>query len=279
MPSVQSFETSLLRADIKCSRIGFGGSRLHYLRSERERNSLLTTAMELGINYFDLAPKYGFGLAERAIGNFVSSGTVRRDELVIATKWGLPAARLMDTLPSNLLGIGAVLLAAANRVFGPSTRRMFTPHLLEQSVNSSLRRLRIEQIDILWMHEPSIHLIPEKDALLSTFDSLRSKGKVRYFGVAGYSEFSQPVFNFLNDDRILYQCEESGWGTGTPTPDVTFGALSPGPQSINSPALEAEAAMKRLRNALVRRERGIILASTTKTKNLLALAKIGKTLE
>lgn len=270
-------KTPLVRADILCSRIGFGGSRLHYLSNPRDRQSLLETAYSCGINYFDVAPLYGHGLAERTLGQFLKRHAADRGQLVIATKWGLPAATWTDRIPERGLRYALVGELIRRKLLGNPTAPTLTAALVRQSVEASLRRLNTSYIDILWMHEPEPHRIPDPVALFETLHDLCASDKVRFVGVAGYPAHVEPtaqIFDHMTsfDLQILRQCDEQSW-TPDVVPDVTFGAISPGPQSRSAPKPGGATAEDRLGQALGRRKQGVVLISTTKPENIKVLAK------
>jgi hypothetical protein len=78
-------KVKLSRSGLVTSRLGFGTSRLHYIRRE-ERRWLIDAAIDLGFFHFDTAPSYGDTLAECEIGAALGG---RRDHVVIATKYGI----------------------------------------------------------------------------------------------------------------------------------------------------------------------------------------------
>lgn len=77
---------SLADGRLPSSRLGFGTSSLHHLKTQRERAALLAHCYERGIRHFDSAPLYGHEMAERELGRFIRG---RRPDLVVATKFGI----------------------------------------------------------------------------------------------------------------------------------------------------------------------------------------------
>lgn len=269
-------QTSLVRANLVCSRLGLGGSRLHYL-NPRGQQELLEAAYDCGINYFDVAPLYGHGLAERALGTFLKRHAAEREGLVVATKWGLPAAAWTDRIPEGALGSAVAMETLRRRFLGAPGRPSLTADLLVQSVEASLRRLGTSYIDILWMHEPEPRRIPDPASVLAALSNLRAAGKLRFFGFAGYSAHIEPTVEVFEqveglDLPFLRQCEEQSWSSEE-VPDVTFGAISGGPQKRGASPIDSAIAIDRLRMALTRRARGVVLVSTTRPDNLRQMAK------
>ena len=117
---------------------------------------LLRRAAELGINYFDTAPAYGD--IEPVVGEALEPIQPRP---VIATKLSI---RGED---------------------GQLTVEILRDHLIA-SVDGSLRKLRLERIDLMQIHS----IIPPfvTDELLTAMDDLTTTGKVRYWGVTTYGE-------------------------------------------------------------------------------------------
>ena len=265
----------LLRADIDCSRLGFGGSRLHYISTARGRQQILEAAYACGINYFDVAPVYGHGLAERALGSFLKRHAAERERFVVATKWGLPMASWLDRIPERAVG-GAVMLEILRRkILGAPARPVLTSTLVIESLKASLRRLETPYIDILWLHEPE--RIPDPVAVLAALRQLRTDGMLRFVGIAGYPDHVRrtlKVFAQAQDPDLplLLQSDEQGW-TKENIPDVTFGAISLGPQRRCAPRIEGDQAGERLRVALARRAQGVVLISTTQPDNLRQLVQ------
>lgn len=253
---------------IAISRIGFGCSRLHYLRRPTDRQELLAAALDAGLTHFDVAPTYSYGLAERELGAFLKG---RRGAVTVATKWGLPTVPLADSVPRAAMSYAATLIAAARKVRPPRRERL-TPALLQDSIEASLRRLGTDYVDILWMHEPDAEDIDDPPALRGALDALVARGLVRGFGVAGYGGPIATVLNRFGGDGLLVQCDEKDWPDDR-VPDVTFGAISRGPQFRGQPSVGGEEAVARVRAALARRPRGSVLISTTRPANLLTLAR------
>jgi hypothetical protein len=115
-------------------------------------------ALELGINLFDTAQGYGFGAAERLLGEALWDRTSRQD-VVIATKGGLRPD-------------GNRLLRDASRGW------------LREGVESSLRNLGTDYIDLYQVHWPDLRTPPEETA--GALEELVEEGKIRHAGVSNY---------------------------------------------------------------------------------------------
>ena len=71
---------------VETTRLGFGCADLFREPSRARRQRLLETAFDHGIRHYDVAPMYGLGQVEQALGRFARG---KRDRLVIATKFGI----------------------------------------------------------------------------------------------------------------------------------------------------------------------------------------------
>ena len=120
--------------------------------------AVLASFLEQGGNFLDTANMYSYGHSEKIVGDYVAQNRVRRDGLVIATKFA-----------GNLYG-------HARDPNGGGTGRK----AVLQACENSLRRLRTDYIDLYWMHvwDPLTPI----DETLSALESLVQAGKVRYIG-------------------------------------------------------------------------------------------------
>jgi aryl-alcohol dehydrogenase-like predicted oxidoreductase len=113
---------------------------------------------DAGGNFIDTADQYQFGQSEEMVGEFIGGD---RDALVLATKFSLGAradAGLQET--------------------GNSRKTMI------QSVEGSLRRLKTDRIDLLWVHMPDGHTPVEEIA--RGLDALVRAGKIVYAGLSDF---------------------------------------------------------------------------------------------
>src|SRR3954465_11819018 len=115
-------------------------------------------AVDLGINFFDTAQAYGFGQAERILGDALWPRRTR-DEVVIATKGGL-------------------------RRRGDRTVRDASAGWLRRGVEESLRNLRTDYIDLYQVHWPDGRTPPGETG--GVLEELVDEGKVRFVGVSNY---------------------------------------------------------------------------------------------
>ncbi|MFQ6067643.1 MAG: aldo/keto reductase [bacterium] len=154
------------RTDLNLSTIGsgtwaIGGSGWKFSwgpQDDRESISTIRRALELGINWIDTAPVYGLGHSEEVVGRAIKE---LRDKPIIATKCG----RVWDK-DGNLSGC-------------------LRKESIGSEVEASLRRLKIDVIDLYQIHWPD----PDEDIeeAWSAIADLIKDGKVRYAGVSNFS--------------------------------------------------------------------------------------------
>jgi hypothetical protein len=151
---------------------------------------------------------------------------------------------------------------------------MLTGAGLRTSVEHSLRALRSDYIDIQFLHEPSLLQLPEAEELLAEVDRQKSKGSIRFIGLAGGWTRIVEIVKALPALADIVQVPENEWSNAELVPDLTFGVLRRGPQSVFEGALESELILKRLEAALRRRKRGSVVVSTTRVDHLDLLASV-----
>lgn len=254
---------NLANAEIETSRLAFGTSRLHYI-NKHARQNLLAAAADLGFVHFDTAPAYGDGLAERELGRFFKP---HRNRFIIVTKYGIRLDPIIEA---------ARVFSPPLRVARALARRIGLWHYqqppisangLRKSVETSLRRLQTDRIDILLLHEPSLERVKRPAEVLEEIYRLKKQGMIRAFGLAGSWIGVREVQLELPEIAQVVQTSESEWSPASP-PDITYGAISGGRQDYLAAAATPEVAAKRLRTALRRRPKGSVIISTTKIDNL-----------
>ena len=154
--------------------IGLGSAPLGGLFtpvSDADAQGTMERAWSAGIRFFDTAPLYGFGLAERRLGAFLRQQP--RDSYVISTKVG----RLLRT-PDGA--------AAEDEHYKGTPRERpvfdFSHDGVMRSVEESLARLGLDRVDVLLVHDPDDH---HDDAVTGAFRALqrlRSEGTVKAIG-------------------------------------------------------------------------------------------------
>jgi aryl-alcohol dehydrogenase-like predicted oxidoreductase len=171
------------------SRLGFGAASLGSRVGEREGLRALHEAYDAGVNWFDLAPSYGDGEAEVIFAKFLAG---RRDQLYICTKAGRTAgrasgaARLLRPLARRLVTVAPALRIVAARGRPSAEFRALSGQSIQDSLDASLRRLGVEQIDVLALHDPPLEDVLRQD-VWRALEDIRASGKARGIGFAGAS--------------------------------------------------------------------------------------------
>jgi hypothetical protein len=194
-------------SSLTLSRLGFGTAGLAARLGRRESVRLLEVAHDSGITHFDTARAYGYGEAEAALGDFLAG---RRDEVTVTTKLGmLPPPRSRALQGAKAVGrVGARVVPALRPLLrrgGQSLAKSgaFEPAAARASLETSLRELRVDTVDLLLLHECRPEDL-ETEGLLEFLEQAVAEGKVRAFGigtdrastaaiVAGWPEFAPVV--------------------------------------------------------------------------------------
>ena len=147
--------TFLIAGELEVRRLGFGAMRVVDDADEGAR--VLRRALELGVNHVDTADIYGAGRSEEIVAAALHPYP---EGLAIASKGGL--------------GYGF-----QDRV------RDARPERLKQACEESLRRLRLERLDLYYLHrhDPEVPIEESVGAL----DELRREGKIRHVGLSNVS--------------------------------------------------------------------------------------------
>lgn len=125
-------------------------------------------ALDAGINMIDTAPVYGFGHSEEVVGRALAE---KPHQAVVATK----------------LGINWTAEEENRKLFRDSR-----PARIRQEVEDSLRRLRVDTIDIQQIHWPDTKTPIDESA--RELQKLREEGKIRALGVSNFSPEQMDIF-------------------------------------------------------------------------------------
>lgn len=165
---------------IEVSEIGLGtaqlggpsllnGRRSGYAGIPRESAvGILETAFDSGVNFYDTSDKYGDGEAERLLGAVFRE---KRDRVVIATKCGITSEG------------------------GHSFEKGYLAGCLE----SSLRNLKTDYIDLFQLTKPSLAII-ERGEIYETLDRFKREGKIRFSGISTGTD--QETVRLIEDQRV-----------------------------------------------------------------------------
>ncbi|MBM3934156.1 MAG: aldo/keto reductase [SAR202 cluster bacterium] len=161
------------KTGLKVTPLGIGGAPLGGLYNDVSQAQAFRTirrALELGINFMDTAPLYGHGKSEGYFGDALAG--VPRNSYVLSTKVG----RLLR--PSSRPNAGLFKNAPMFDVYFDYSRDGIL-----RSVEDSLRRLRLDRIDIALIHDPDNHWEQAIKEAYPALADLRSRGVVKAIGV------------------------------------------------------------------------------------------------
>lgn len=180
---------ALAHTDLEVSRLSLGCMGLSnrwdsspYSQAEvTQAARLVECALAAGINLFDHADIYARGKSEAVFGEVLKAEPGLRERMVLQTKCGI---RFPDTPQAGAPG-----------------RYDFSFDHIVASVDGSLARLGIEQIDILLLHRPDP--LMEPDEVARAFEAVHRAGKVRYFGVSNFSASQMALLQASLDQPLV----------------------------------------------------------------------------
>ncbi len=168
------------KTGLRVSVLGFGASPLgneFRITDPQEGVRAVHRAIDLGINYFDVAPYYGRSLAEERLGLALQG---KRHQVILATKCGRYDVRQFD----------------------------FSADRVRRSCEESLRRLRTDYIDVFQAHD--IEFGDRQQIIEETIPAMRKlqeEGKVRFVGITGLPlKLLRDVAERAGVDTVLSYC-------------------------------------------------------------------------
>jgi D-threo-aldose 1-dehydrogenase len=162
------------RTGLRVTRLGLGGAPLGGLFQDVQGEAAVATvrrALEIGINFFDTAPLYGHGKSEMWMGKALAS--VPADSRVLATKVGRV---LVPVDPGSLEKDEFDNPAPFKPVFD------FSYDGVMRSFRESLKRLNLDRVDILHIHDPDNHYEQAINEAYPALDQLRKEGRIKAVG-------------------------------------------------------------------------------------------------
>ena len=166
-----------------------GMSEFYGDRNDAESLETLNAALEMGYNHFDTADMYGQGHNEQLVGSFVKDLGAKRDDVVIASKFGI---RRDPNDKYNLIIDN-------------------TKKYVKEACEASLKRLNLETIDLYYMHRrnPETPIEEPMEALAE----LVKEGKIRGIGLSEVSTETLKRAHAVHPVAAL-QSEYSLWTRG-----------------------------------------------------------------
>jgi len=153
---------TLGRTGLEVTQLGYGSMGLRGPKtwgvrvvSEEDADRFLNSVLDAGINFIDTSPDYG--ISEQRIGQYISS---RRDEFVLATKCGCVYTQHEDHLEID---------------------HVWNRDVIERNIETSLKRLRTDCIDILQFHGGDAESL-QRAGLIDALIEFRDQGMIRFIG-------------------------------------------------------------------------------------------------
>ncbi|KIL39131.1 aldo/keto reductase [Gordoniibacillus kamchatkensis] len=195
------------RTGLEVTRLGFGAMEIRGPRiwngrpvTDGEAERILNAVLDAGINFIDTA--YDYGLSEEYIGKFISH---RRSEYILATKCGCTVVNAGDH---------------------DETPHVWTRDNLLHNIETSLRRMKTDYIDLLQLHNPTVEQT-EEGHLVDVLKEIQASGKVRWIGISstlphiaayidsGVFDSFQIPYSALEraHENIITKAAEAGAGT------------------------------------------------------------------
>jgi aryl-alcohol dehydrogenase-like predicted oxidoreductase len=152
------------RTGLEVTQLGYGAMEIRGKRiwggrpiTDEQAERILNAVLDAGINFIDTA--YDYGLSEEYIGRFLSH---RRSEYYLATKCGCTVVDTGDTA---------------------QTPHVWTRDNLLHNIETSLRRMNTDYVDIWQLHNPTVEQVEAGD-LVRVMEEVKAAGKVRWIGIS-----------------------------------------------------------------------------------------------
>jgi D-threo-aldose 1-dehydrogenase len=282
------------------ARVGLGCGGLMRDPSRKSRQRLLATALDVGITHFDVARMYGLGAAETEVGRFARG---RRDQIVIATKFGIEA-----NAPSRLV---ALVQGPARRLVAryPKLRaylkhssesfhqRRYDARAARESLDASLTALGSDYVDLFFVHDPLPTDSLDLQEICGFLDDEQRAGRIRAWGIAGEQEPCVELREAMSPgavlqvrDDVFNALPDGARGLG---PTITFGVLAGALNRITTHVSSSAGLRERwlsetgvdfaspglvakllIRDAFARNRDGAVLISTTRPERLQGLVDL-----
>lgn len=171
------------KSELLVPNIGLGCMSMGKLSPE-EASKVINNALDLEIDFFDLADIYGGGKAEETFGKVIEIDPSIRERMLIQSKAGIRKGSY-DFSKEHLL----------------------------TSVDGILKRLQTDYLDVLLLHRPDALVEPE--VVAEVFDELEKSGKVRNFGVSNHNPNQIELLKrYVKQPLIVNQMQFSVMHTG-----------------------------------------------------------------
>ena len=192
--------------------LGFGCVRLTYNLTYRQAILNLQTAFDAGVTHFDVARLYGFGTAEKILGEFIKN---KRDQVTVTSKFGYYpgnplmgnlyiqnfarfAFRMLKKMPTKKAAQGA-----ANEIV---LQKNFNIADAEKSLHTSLQALQTDYIDYYLLHEPTVEEACNPE-IIDFLERQKQKGLIKEYGLGSFVDKIENNIADLPEDYSVLQSD------------------------------------------------------------------------
>ena len=176
-------KVKIAKCDLNASEISLGCMRIADLTNQ-EIATLIHTALDEGINFFDHADIYGGGQSEAKFSEALNITSSLREKMILQSKCGIRKGSFD-----------------------------FSKEYILEAVDGILKRLQTDYLDVLLLHRPDALVEPEEVA--EAFTILQDSGKVKYFGVSNQNPMQiELLTKFVKQPLIINQLQLSITNTG-----------------------------------------------------------------
>lgn len=186
-----SEKVKLKRSDLQVTRMSLGTAPLGGLFasvSDKDGDELLNGALDLGINYFDTAPQYGHGIAEKRVGKALRNAKV---PFIIETKVGRVLKHVEGVEPEKWF---------------PDAPRDIVPIYdyskegIKRSFEESLERLGLPHIDIVLMHDAEDYIPEAIENAFPVLADLKRQGLIKAIGLG--MNYVEPALEIMRETEL-----------------------------------------------------------------------------
>ena len=183
---------------IMLTQLGLGGTSVGSLFgkiTDDDGVKVVKTAYDAGVRYFDTAPLYGCGSSERRFG--LGLKDVPRDSFVLSDKVG----RYLEPDPE---GTGA---GKGGNFHDDEPYRLvmdYSPDAIRRSFEDSLKRTGMDHFDIVYVHDPQLHVYQVMDDAFPTLARMKEEGLVKAIGCGiNFADACKLFLEFCDWDCFL----------------------------------------------------------------------------
>jgi aryl-alcohol dehydrogenase-like predicted oxidoreductase len=200
---------------VMSSVLGFGCAPILGAVGSKKAKRALDCAIDVGITHFDIARSYGYGEAERFVGQHLRA---KRQRIVLASKFGIKAnfkAKLLSPV-KPLIRFGISMLKQNKEQSVPTNLSEYSPNKtdffhyripitmkeMKKSLEESLKALNTDYLDYLFIHEP-LYTIDHIDEVNDYAARLKQEGKIKGWGLAYMQQQKTLHKSYLNKFDVL----------------------------------------------------------------------------